>query len=144
MTDHMYPHHLDDRDEEARRIDESRETLDRVFEAIGGEELQAEYVEGDGYLVRFEIDPRGFETVSVNSRWAALKIPSDSILGHLNNAIQALRARSLEGRVADGGDTKMWGTLQAGEFERIEARLEAVAVVLHKAMATVQPDELPF
>lgn len=79
-------------------------------------------------------------------------IPADTILGHVNNARAALKAASLEHRIADGGELNEWAGLRASDLERIVARLDGVGdflsslADLEKARTELDEDDdsLPF
>ncbi len=83
---------------------------------------------------------------------ARKSIPADTMLGHVNNARAALKAASLEHRVADGGELNEWAGLRAPDLDRIVARLDAVGVFLssladlERARTELEEDDdsLPF
>ncbi len=91
-------------------------------------------------------------TFTPRSHSARNNIPADTILGHVNNARAALKAASLEHRVADGGELNEWAGLRASDLERIIARLDAVGgflssiADLERARTELDEDDdsLPF
>lgn len=127
-------------------LDESALDDAEAVEAEVG--VQAEAVPEEwSTVVRFRADPYSRELE------AGPKVPADTILGHLANALTVLgMAISFsEGRVADGGEVTMWAPITVEDAARIRSRILAVQEELVDAFERQQmldtsahADNLPF